>query len=212
MTTAATAPALEARLGLEDSTAMTSSPAPPIEPASNRAAAPGALTQVKAAPCHGPTVSASRMEVIMTTGLPVFDKTVQETNLWLKALEEELSPCERHQAYDALRAVLHALRDRVPPEGAMHFAAQLPLLLRGVFTEGWVMSKTPSDERDTTAFGFRVAQELPDHFPVSAERCLRAVFKVIDQQMDKEIVDKVKNQLPARVRALWPEHEASTPT
>ena len=33
-----------------------------------------------------------------TTGLPVFDTTVQETNLWLKAVMDHLHTDDRHLA------------------------------------------------------------------------------------------------------------------
>jgi hypothetical protein len=72
-----------------------------------------------------------------TTGLPVFDTTVQETNLWLKAIMESLHTDDRHLAYLSLRATLHALRDRLGSENAVHLAAQLPMLLRGLYYEGW---------------------------------------------------------------------------
>ena len=73
----------------------------------------------------------------MTTGLDVFDKTVQESNLWLKDLMERLGTYDRHHAYSTLRAVLHGLRDRIGPESAAHLGAQLPMLLRGLYYEGW---------------------------------------------------------------------------
>lgn len=72
----------------------------------------------------------------MTTGLDVFDKTVQESNLWLKDIMERLSTSDRHHAYSTLRAVLHALRDRIGAESAAHLGAQLPMLLRGLYYEG----------------------------------------------------------------------------
>ena len=46
----------------------------------------------------------------MTTGLDTFDKTVQESNLWLKDIMERVNTLDRHHAYSTLRAVLHALR------------------------------------------------------------------------------------------------------
>ena len=51
----------------------------------------------------------------MSTGLPVFDTTVQESNLWLKDAMEHLHTEDRHLAYLALRGTLHALRDRIGP-------------------------------------------------------------------------------------------------
>lgn len=72
----------------------------------------------------------------MSTGLDTFDKTVQESNLWLKDVMEWLDTRDRHHAYSTLRAVLHPLRDRIGPESAAHLGAQLPMLLRGLFYEG----------------------------------------------------------------------------
>lgn len=40
----------------------------------------------------------------MTTGLDVFDTTVQESNLWLKDVMERIGTYDRHRAYSTLRA------------------------------------------------------------------------------------------------------------
>jgi len=68
------------------------------------------------------------------TGLCVFDSTIHQTNTWLKSLFEPLDTENRHRAYLALRVKLHALRDRLPPELAVHFGAQLPMLGGGGFS------------------------------------------------------------------------------
>jgi uncharacterized protein (DUF2267 family) len=50
------------------------------------------------------------------TGLPAFDATIDKTNHVLLEIEEAYRwPADRRaQAYAGLRAVLHALRDRLP--------------------------------------------------------------------------------------------------
>ena len=58
------------------------------------------------------------------TGLEVFDRTIHKTNIWLKDLMELLDCPDRHEAYLALRATLHALRDRLTIEEVAQFAAQ----------------------------------------------------------------------------------------
>ncbi len=70
------------------------------------------------------------------TGLDVFDTTVQKTNIWLKEIMEALGWENKHKAYLALRATLHALRDRLIFEEAVQFAAQMPMLIRGLYYEG----------------------------------------------------------------------------
>ena len=66
------------------------------------------------------------------TGLDVFDKTLQTTNIWLNEIMDEMGP-DRQIAWKALSTVLHKLRDRLPVEAAAHLGAQLPLLVRGVY-------------------------------------------------------------------------------
>lgn len=75
------------------------------------------------------------------TGLPAFDSTVQQSNLWLKDLMTRLGTEDREDAYHALRAVLHAVRDRIGPENVVHLGAQLPMLIRGVYYDGWHMGE-----------------------------------------------------------------------
>jgi len=94
----------------------------------------------------------------MTTGLDVFDTTLKETNLWLKELMERLGTYDRHHAYSTLRAVLHALRDRIGPENAAHLSAQLPMLVRGIFYEGWDPTGKPTKERHEVEFIAHVAR------------------------------------------------------
>uniref|UniRef100_UPI001C30EF88 DUF2267 domain-containing protein n=1 Tax=Bacillus sp. GbtcB10 TaxID=2824755 RepID=UPI001C30EF88 len=63
------------------------------------------------------------------TQVAALDHTIQQTNLWLKRLVEEHHFADRHQAYNALRAVLRALRDQLTIEQSLHLSAQFPILV-----------------------------------------------------------------------------------
>ena len=54
----------------------------------------------------------------------LIEVTIHTTNLWLDDLMGELSWKDRDQAYQALRVVLHALRDRLPVEAVAALAVQ----------------------------------------------------------------------------------------
>src|SRR6516225_3829841 len=97
------------------------------------------------------------------TGLKAFDSTLQAMNGWLHNVMERLNWLDRHRAYHALGAVLHALRDRLGVEQAAALGAQLPLLVRGLYYEGWHPSGKPSKERRKEEFLAHVRQELRNH-------------------------------------------------
>lgn len=139
------------------------------------------------------------------TGLQVFDTTIQETNRWLGSLLEKIGGDDRHRAYLVLRAGLHTLRDRMEVLAVPHFAAQLPMLLRGVFYEGWQPAGAPSKERHIPAFLDHFRGQLPAGMPLNAVQAIRAVFSVIDEMIDAGEVAKIIKSLPQDLRELWPQ-------
>src|ERR671930_488325 len=70
-----------------------------------------------------------------STGVEVFDTTLQKTNQWLQEIMQEFGTENRQEAYLILRATLQTLRDRLTLED--HLGAQRPMLIRGIFYEGW---------------------------------------------------------------------------
>jgi uncharacterized protein (DUF2267 family) len=75
-------------------------------------------------------------------GLEVIESSTQKTYEWIARLAET-AHLEKRDAYRALRAVLQTVRDRLPLNDAVHFAAQVPTFLRGLFFEGWEPSVVP---------------------------------------------------------------------
>lgn len=131
----------------------------------------------------------------MTTGLAVFDTTVQETNGWLNLVEARLPPCGKQDAYQALRTVLHVLRDRLPEEGVLGLSAQLPMLMRGFFLEGW-RPGAPLKIHGLAEFAEQVETRLPDRFPRTAQDVVPVVFGVLREQLDAGETRKLARLLP----------------
>ncbi len=139
------------------------------------------------------------------TGLEVFDTTVQTTNIWLKEIGEQIGP-DRQRCYQALRAVLFSLRDRLDPNEAADLAAQLPMLVRGIYYEGYRPTGKPERIRSRDEFLHKVEEHLEHTRPLGADEATRAVFKVLDHYLDPgEMVD-VKQSLPQDIRTLFPVH------
>lgn len=134
-----------------------------------------------------------------------FDHTVQHGNIWLKKVAANLHLDETHHAYSALRATLHALRDRLTPESAVHLSAQLPMIVRGLYFEGWHMGGTPVSDDTLDAFCARISQELPPMFPLDPKMVATGVFEVIWSEIDPGETAKIVDQMPTALKALWPQ-------
>ncbi|MBX9791004.1 MAG: DUF2267 domain-containing protein [Pirellulales bacterium] len=136
------------------------------------------------------------------TTLRAFEHTIEITHLWLIDILDRLAWTDQNRAYRALRAVLHALRDRLTVNDAAHLAAQLPMLIRGVYYEGYHPHDKPLRERSKQEFLEHVGNEFVDtEFDI--ERVTRAVLHVLAKHITSGEVDKIKQALPEGIRALW---------
>ncbi len=137
------------------------------------------------------------------TGLKTFDHTLHITNIWLRDVMDELDWDDRQYAYQALRAVLHTLRDRLPTAEVLHLGAQLPMLVRGFYFEGWRIREKPNRERSVDQFLDHVSNSCNCDSREEAEEIVQAVFSVLSQHVTEGEIDNVKPALPSRVRGLW---------
>lgn len=136
-------------------------------------------------------------------GLDVFDRTIHDTNRWLKEISNELGHPDRQMAYHALRGVLFTMRDRLTPEEAADFASQLPVLIRGIFYEGYRPANKPETFRDRNEWLQRVSTELGKVGGQNPENATRAVFRVINRHVTIGEVDDVRQMLPSTIRDMW---------
>lgn len=137
------------------------------------------------------------------TGLDVFDKTVQTTNVWLDEIMIDHGP-DRRVAWDILGAVLRAVRDRLQPELAAHLAAELPLLVRGAFYDQYRPTALPDKTRTLDEFLERIAGGLKPGRPIDPGDAAKTVFRVLVHHIDLGQSAKVRDALPKEIQALWP--------
>jgi uncharacterized protein (DUF2267 family) len=134
------------------------------------------------------------------TALEVLDRTIHKTNIRLKDLMEILGCTDRQEAYTSLRATLHALRDRLTIEETARVAAQLPMLIRGFYFEGWDPSGKPVKQRHRNESLARIEREL-ERYEAEPEVVARAVFLVLTNHISE---GEIKDVLPRKIRDLWP--------
>ena len=123
------------------------------------------------------------------------DKSVAQTYRWLNEIMEELPSADRREAYHALRAVLTGLRDRLPVEEVSDLAAQLPMLVRGIFFDGWNPHGAPRI-RNRDDFLAHIDAQLPREYAIDVEAACRAVMKVLRTNVSPEEMEHVRGVLP----------------
>jgi len=136
------------------------------------------------------------------TGVRTFDQSLETTRQWLRDVQEQMGLDDEQRAFRVLRAVLQTLRDRLTVEEAAQFAAQLPMLLQGVYYHGWTPTGKPLKIRSRHEFLDHVAENLMrEHDP---EEACRTVFRVLEERMPGGEIEDVKRILPESIRDLWP--------
>ena len=138
------------------------------------------------------------------TKAAVLDTSLQRTHEWLRDIGDELGFDNERAAYAALRATLHALRDRLPVELVAHLGAEMPMLVRGLYYDGWHPSETRLKASHDEDFLDSVAGELLGHDELEdVEAVVAAVLRVIDRRIAGGQIDRVLDAVPATVRRLW---------
>jgi uncharacterized protein (DUF2267 family) len=88
-------------------------------------------------------------------------------------------------------------------DGAAALGAQLPLLVRGFYYEGWHPAGKPLKERKLEEFLAHVVA-FPDDAVIDPGAVTKAVFQVDAQHGDAAEAEKVQKLFPAELRSLWP--------
>ncbi len=137
------------------------------------------------------------------TGIRGFDTTIEKTNVWLKEIMDEMGWKDREQAYLSLRAVLQTLRDRLTVEEAAELGAQLPMLIRGFYFEGWNPAGKPIKYRTKEEFLWPIREALRNDPEVNPEAVAHAVYRVLCHRISEGELSDIRNILPKALREMW---------
>jgi uncharacterized protein (DUF2267 family) len=137
--------------------------------------------------------------------VPGFPQAASHAQLWANELAAELRWNER-RAWRLLKSVLRALRDVLPPSEMADLAAQLPVLIRGAYFEGWRPGAETSKGRGRQEFLARIDAEFANDRLGDGDAAIRAVFRLLERHISLGEVEQVRNSLRKSMRELWPEH------
>jgi uncharacterized protein (DUF2267 family) len=132
----------------------------------------------------------------MIRSVDAVERSVHKTNEWLSELAVELGTEDREEAWRVLRGFLQLLRDQLTIDEAAQLAAQLTIVIRGVFYEGF----DPGDQeklRDREAFLARFAERAGRS---DAPHAAEAAAAVLRRHISAGEIHDVLSQLPSEVR------------
>jgi uncharacterized protein (DUF2267 family) len=120
----------------------------------------------------------------------------QQATLWIKDMMLALRTTDADQAMHAMRAGLQALRDRLSVDEAAQLSAQLPLIVRGMFFEGWEPSGKPLRIRHREEFLALVRQKYAPRQDRAADEIIAALFRVMRRHVSEGEITDVMLTLP----------------
>jgi uncharacterized protein (DUF2267 family) len=127
-----------------------------------------------------------------------------DPHTFYRRIREQLGPGEVEATERGTAAVFHALRDRLTTSEADQVAAQLPALLKEVWTAGERIEREPT-KLHRSEFLERIRQETDLSTTRQAEWLAVAVFSVLKAQLSEGETEDVLAQLPKDLKELWVE-------
>jgi uncharacterized protein (DUF2267 family) len=141
-----------------------------------------------------------------------FNKYVQDGEDFIREVAMEAGiPWDTIKAGRFLRAVLHALRNRLPVPTSLQLIAQLPMLIKAVYVDGWRVGGEALPMRTIGDFieevreegGPGLARDLSAD--LDAEEAIHAVFTVVKRHVSPGEIDDVLATLPEALRPVLAE-------
>jgi uncharacterized protein (DUF2267 family) len=128
--------------------------------------------------------------------MKLFEGTNEKSTQWVREMMTCLDTADPAAALHALRAGLHALRDRLTVEEAAQLSAQMPMTIRGLFFENWHPAGKPLRIRHPNEFLALVVSNYAPRSDVYADDIVRAVFHVLSKHVSQGEITDVVMSLP----------------
>lgn len=133
------------------------------------------------------------------------ERFTAELEEWLSNIAVEMNIEGRPDiAYQALRGVLQAIRNRAIPEEVFNLSAQFPLLIRGLYFEGYNLKNKP-EKYDADEFLKIIENSFGGNASIEPETALKAVLKVLYDHISVGELEDIYHGMPKDIRQLWKE-------
>lgn len=138
--------------------------------------------------------------------LPELVNFALKANQWVDEIAVFMKADEKKElAWRALRSVLHAIRDRLTPEEAFQLSAQLPMLIRGLYFEGYHYRNKP-EKFHVEELKKRIEKGLgPALLNMDTKSVFKAVLLVLYNHVSIGEMADIYAVMPPDIKQLWDE-------
>lgn len=137
-------------------------------------------------------------------GLETIDNAAHTTHEWIGELAGRLDWTSKRNTLRLLRVTMHQIRDHLHVNEMAQFSAQLPLLIRGMFFEGWVPKQTPNKERHIEEFVHAIEEHVGNVEEYRGPEDITHVFHLLNAHVSEGEISDVRSNLPRDIRDFWP--------
>ena len=138
----------------------------------------------------------------------LFNNYIQPAELFIKEVAEELGNIQDTKAaLRVTRSVFHTLRDMLTPEESLHLVAQLPMILKAIYVDGW---------KPGTVNRIRSMQEFLNCLKSNSDRpevdfgnndeavnAVQCVLDVVQRHVTVGEIAHIVDQFPQELLILW---------
>lgn len=144
---------------------------------------------------------------LSTTNISSLDRAITNAVEIIDEVQDELGWESKDKTYQATKAVLQSVRDRLQIEEVIHLSANLPLILKGMMMDGYSLKNKPERIRDLEGF-LELVQANYDstmHDMINPEDATITVLNVLNSHIGGGEFTKVAANMPAPIQRLFQE-------
>ena len=146
------------------------------------------------------------------TGLPVFDETVHATNTWLHEITSRCDLKDRQQGYRLMRVCLHTIRDAISVNASANLTAQLPMLMRGIYYEGWEPASLPKRVKSVDEFLSDIDEAFSQEPDFDSAEAFLEFISVMAMHISEGEMDHLRKMMPDEIKPLWEDYSGYVAT
>lgn len=129
---------------------------------------------------------------------------LQEANGWFNELNLSM-PTSSRETFLVFKAVLHSIRDTLNAQNATYLGTHLPLLIKGIYYEGWDPSNNPRNLSCTEDFFDIVDERYHGERIIEAVEEISAVVRFLSKKIGQD-ESWLRDFVPKELSVLWEVH------